>query len=168
MLVAILEMTVLIGLNSFLSELSADGCKELLSEVTESQTFRGFAKGEKKEKLEFFSLITKITVIHRIIWNSWSSVQKTISHHHIKSMWAKIPELPILACINSQLDQIIEIIDYLLRTGHSLSLSFGVFYSWKFSQLLTSKTEKSFEDFLCDNSHFCNCEKTTGNFSQFL
>ena len=43
-------MTVLIGLNSFLSELSADGCKELLSEVTESQTFRGFAKGEKKKK----------------------------------------------------------------------------------------------------------------------
>ena len=48
-------MTVLIGLNSFLSELSADGCKELLSEVTESQTFRGFAKGKKKkEKLEYF------------------------------------------------------------------------------------------------------------------
>ena len=47
-------MTVLIGLNSFLSELSADGCKELLSEVTESQTFRGFAKGEKKRKTRIF------------------------------------------------------------------------------------------------------------------
>lgn len=48
--VAILEMTVLIGLNSFLSEFSADGSKALLSGVTESQTFRGFAKGKKKKK----------------------------------------------------------------------------------------------------------------------
>ena len=48
-------MTVLIGLNSFLSEFSADGSKALFSGVTESQTFRGFAKGKKKKETRIFS-----------------------------------------------------------------------------------------------------------------